>query len=353
MPSLAGEERPPTWSGLSSHTPCGLAPSTFTDKAGSCSSPLSERMLPGSVSASAFRDHTEKGKALPIQYWGKDACWSALGQTQADLGHSLGKYVSCKDRVVSEVTFLHHHILPSPSLQWLVRFHFCLALRHLSLHSSIPALPSLTHYLTIKLTNIIEHFTPARLSPFCFIFSIPPCRHYKLPCAACLIVRYPCPFSLGTHPSVKKKKREKSLLPPIFFFPAPAEDCPILFLLSPTTFCDTDMVLCILERATLPKGLYQRCDLPIYPLFTYKYVCTCQVFSIATPSQNCHAVKVSSCKIVCEQMPPPMDFHPKVTPEHSPPPGTPQTKSSCLPTIALSPLNSISTWLIISKILNR
>lgn len=85
-----------------------------------------------------------------IQYWGKDACWSALGQTKADLGHSLSKYVSCKDRVVSEVTFLHHHILPSPSLQWLVRFQFCLALRHLSLHSSIPALPSLTHYLTIK-----------------------------------------------------------------------------------------------------------------------------------------------------------------------------------------------------------
>lgn len=34
MPSLAGEEPFPTWSGLSSHTPCGLAPSTFTTRPG-------------------------------------------------------------------------------------------------------------------------------------------------------------------------------------------------------------------------------------------------------------------------------------------------------------------------------
>lgn len=167
---------------------------------------------------------------------------------------------------------------------------------------------------------------------------------FHTPLSIPLIVRYPCPFSLETHHSVKKKKKEKNLCSLLyFFFPALAEDCPILFRLSPTTFCDTDMVLCILERATLPKGLYQRCDLPIYPLFRYKYMCACQVFSIATLSQNCHAAKVSSCKIVCEQMPPPTDFCPKVTPQHSPPPGTPQTKSSCLPTIALSPLNSIST----------
>lgn len=113
----------------------------------------------------SFHRPHQKEKSLPIQHWGKDACWSAPGQTKADLGRRLSKHVSCKDRVVSEVTFLHHHILPSPCLQWLVPFHLCVALRHLSFHSSLPALPSLTHSLTIKLTNI-EHFSPALLSLF-------------------------------------------------------------------------------------------------------------------------------------------------------------------------------------------
>lgn len=46
---------------IRSIVPHPLWPCTFNlhYKAGSCSSPLSERTLPGSVSASAFRDHTE------------------------------------------------------------------------------------------------------------------------------------------------------------------------------------------------------------------------------------------------------------------------------------------------------
>jgi len=171
---------------------------------------------------SAFTGYTKKGKALPIQYRGKDACCSALGQTKADLGHRLRRHVSCKDRVVSEVTFLHHHVLPGPCLQWIVPFHLCLALRHLSLHSSLPALPSLTHSLTSKLTNIIEHFSSALLSPFFFIFSTPPCHLHKMTCSACpLIVGFLCSFSSQTHPLVKKEKNLCSLL---YFFPTLAED---------------------------------------------------------------------------------------------------------------------------------
>lgn len=41
---------------------------------------------------------------------------------------------------------------------------------------------------------------------------------------------------------------------------------------------------------------------------TYKHICTCRVFCIATPSQNCRAAKVSSCKIACEQISHPLTF---------------------------------------------
>lgn len=134
------------------------------------------------------------GKTLPVQYWGKVACWSALGQTKTDLGHRLSKHVFCKDRVVSEVAFLHHHILPSHRPQRLIPFHLCLALDVLSLHSSLPALPSLTHSLTIKLNNI-GCFSPALFFPFFFKFSILPCHHYKLSCSVCsLIAGFPWPF---------------------------------------------------------------------------------------------------------------------------------------------------------------
>lgn len=86
--------------------------------------------MPGLLRASAFTEHITEGKFLPLQYWGKDAYWSVLGQIKAGLGHRLSEHVSCKDRAVSEVTFLHHHFLPSPWLQSVVPFHLCLALRH-------------------------------------------------------------------------------------------------------------------------------------------------------------------------------------------------------------------------------
>lgn len=80
------------------HLSC-LPLSAFTDKVGSCS---------GLLRASVFTEHITKGKLLSLQYWGKDACWSVLGQTKADLGHRLSEHMPCKDRVVSEVTFLNH-----------------------------------------------------------------------------------------------------------------------------------------------------------------------------------------------------------------------------------------------------
>lgn len=104
MPCSAGEEIFPKWSGLPSQTPCGLEPSAFTDKAGSCS----ETMLPGSLSASVSTNHTKKRKALLFQNWEKDACWSALGQTKADLGHWLSKHVSSRTRLCLK---LHSYII--------------------------------------------------------------------------------------------------------------------------------------------------------------------------------------------------------------------------------------------------
>lgn len=245
----------------------------------------------------------------------------------ADCGHRLSKHISCKDRAVSEVTFLNHHILPSPCLHWLVPFHLCRALRHLSLHSSLPALPSLAHSLTIKLTNVIGHFSPALLSLFFFIFSVPPCHHCKLSCLACsLVVGFPSPFSSEMHPSVKTKKREKALLSHIFSQPwlkIPLYWRQWPFPLFATTLCDTDMVVCILGRARIGLPSLRICTKCVV-LLSIPIVHT-NTYVEAESSVLQHHLKIAMLpKTACEQIPhlltfarrshlssPPHEVHPR------------------------------------------
>lgn len=119
--------------------------------------------------------------------------------------------MSCKDRVVSEVTFLNHHILPSPWLQRLVPFHLCQALRHWSLHSSFAVLPSLTHSLAIKLTlltissfPVLHTFYSSSLPLQTAIFN----KSTNCWMSLSLLIR---------NASSCELKREKSLLSAVFF----------------------------------------------------------------------------------------------------------------------------------------
>lgn len=179
MHRLASEEPFPTWANLSSHTPCGLALSAFTEKAGSCSNQLSKRTLPGSPSASASQTTPKRERHFQFSTGGRMHAGVLLTKPRLTLATGL---VNVSPERTGLFLKLHCYIVTfcpvhEPCVQWLVPFHLCLALRHLRLHSSLPAPTSLTHPLVIKLRNILEHFPPALLSSFIFIFSISPCHH--------------------------------------------------------------------------------------------------------------------------------------------------------------------------------
>lgn len=144
-----------------------------------------------------------------------------LVKTKADLGHRLSEYAFCKDRAVSEVTFLNHHILPNPWLPWVVPFHLCLDLRHWSLHSSFPVLPSFTHSHTIKLTLFMNSSFPD-LHTFYSHSSPLQTATFSMPANCWLSL----PFLIRNTPSCELKW-EKSLLSPALFSTL-AADSPIL-----------------------------------------------------------------------------------------------------------------------------